>query len=201
MFKNNWWEARVAKHDNTFLHMGPLEYGYRTISPIARGQGNCRPVRKSGFLYQQGPGDYNVSTKALTEAERMAQLAKGKRMTQAGMIVEAVNNTKKKKSRANPPSSNPNLGSSSLAEASEQHDFVGPVEQPPKVQYTCPRYDEIKKYLLDNRAPGELALDTMTILSEPQFYRYIREHGGINLTGLEFRNFLAVADQKGELFM
>lgn len=71
----------------------------------------------------------------------------------------------------------------------------------PSVKYGCPRWDDITQYLFDNRAPGELSLDTMTILSVPLFYRYIRNHGGIDLTPMEFRNFLGVANERKELFM
>ncbi|KAM0152810.1 hypothetical protein ACHAPG_007473 [Botrytis cinerea] len=73
--------------------------------------------------------------------------------------------------------------------------------KPPKVTYLCPRWNEITEHLFSNRGPLKLALDTMGLLSEPTFFRYIRDHGGINLTSLEFRNFLGVADEKRELFL
>jgi hypothetical protein len=52
-----------------------------------------------------------------------------------------------------------------------------------------------------NREPLELALDTMGILSEPVFFRYIRDKGGISLTPMEFREFLGYANERRELFM
>ncbi|KAM0126583.1 hypothetical protein ACHAP3_009244 [Botrytis cinerea] len=73
--------------------------------------------------------------------------------------------------------------------------------KPPKVTYLCPRWNEITEHLFSNRGPLKLALDTMGLLSEPTFFRYIRDHSGINLTSLEFRNFLGVADEKRELFL
>jgi hypothetical protein len=68
-------------------------------------------------------------------------------------------------------------------------------------QYSCPRYEEIKEYLFTNRGPLQLALDTMGILSEPAFYRYIRDRGGISLTPMELREFLGYANERRELFM
>ncbi|TGO07039.1 hypothetical protein BTUL_0342g00060 [Botrytis tulipae] len=73
--------------------------------------------------------------------------------------------------------------------------------KPPTVTYSCPRWNDITEHLFGNRGPLELALDTMELLSEPTLFRYIRDHGGINLTSLEFRNFLGVANEKRELFL
>ncbi|KAB8288102.1 hypothetical protein EYC80_010235 [Monilinia laxa] len=73
--------------------------------------------------------------------------------------------------------------------------------RPPIITYSCPRWNEITGYLFDNRGPLKLALDGMEILSEPTFFRYIRDHGGIKLTPMEFRGFLGVANQREELFL
>ncbi|KAF7920922.1 hypothetical protein EAE99_007774 [Botrytis elliptica] len=73
--------------------------------------------------------------------------------------------------------------------------------KPPTVTSSCPRWNEITEHLSSNRGPLDLALDTMKLLSEPTLFRYIRDHGGIDLTSLEFRNFLGVANQKQELFL
>ncbi|KAF7867432.1 hypothetical protein EAF04_005515 [Stromatinia cepivora] len=73
--------------------------------------------------------------------------------------------------------------------------------KPPVVTYSCPRWDGITEYLFGNRGPLDLALDSMEILSEPTFFRYIRDHGGINLTPMEFRSFLGVANERRELFL
>ncbi|KAJ8059426.1 hypothetical protein OCU04_012370 [Sclerotinia nivalis] len=73
--------------------------------------------------------------------------------------------------------------------------------KPPVITYSCPRWDDITEYLFGNRGPLDLALDSMEILSEPTFFRYIRDHGGINLTPMEFRSFLGVANERQELFL
>ncbi|KAN0108634.1 hypothetical protein V8E51_008376 [Hyaloscypha variabilis] len=61
----------------------------------------------------------------------------------------------------------------------------------------CPRWDEITQYLFANRAPLELALDTMDFdIPEPTLYRYIMDRGGLAITPAEFREFLFTANRK-----
>jgi hypothetical protein len=51
-------------------------------------------------------------------------------------------------------------------------------------EYGCPpnEWETITKYLYANRGPYQLALDTMGWLPEPAFHRYIRDHGGLDIT-------------------
>lgn len=85
-------------------------------------------------------------------------------------------------------------------------------EYPPNhLPYSCPRYDEIKQWLIANRDPLHLAIDSMGILAEPAFYRYIRDRSAylkernlgvaLNVTPHEFRGFLATAQARRELFV
>lgn len=74
-------------------------------------------------------------------------------------------------------------------------------EEIPDQEYRCPRWLEIVAYMCRNRAPLQLALDTMGTLPVPLFYRYIRERGGITLSGLELWNFLGVANSRRVFFM
>ncbi|APA09254.1 hypothetical protein sscle_04g040240 [Sclerotinia sclerotiorum 1980 UF-70] len=71
----------------------------------------------------------------------------------------------------------------------------------PVITYSCPRWDDIVEYLFTNRGLLDLALDSMEVFSEPTFFRYIRDHGGISLTPMEFRSFLGVANERQELFL
>ncbi|KAH9213569.1 hypothetical protein DL95DRAFT_506071 [Leptodontidium sp. 2 PMI_412] len=57
------------------------------------------------------------------------------------------------------------------------------------------------KYLFANGDLLELALDTMRILPESTFYRYIRDHGGIDVSAHELRSFLHMASDNRELFI
>ncbi|KAI9642393.1 hypothetical protein NHQ30_009197 [Ciborinia camelliae] len=86
-----------------------------------------------------------------------------------------------------------------VTESEDPLDYLN--KRPPTVTYSCSRWDAITEYLFRNRGPLELALDSMEILSEPTFFRYIRDRGGINLTPMEFRGFLGVANERGELFL
>ncbi|TGO32021.1 hypothetical protein BHYA_0365g00010 [Botrytis hyacinthi] len=84
----------------------------------------------------------------------------------------------------------------------EIHDPLGYFNiEPPTVTYSCLRWNDITEHLFSNRGQLELALDTMELLSEPTLFRYIRDHGGIDITPLEFRTFLGVANEKRELFL
>jgi hypothetical protein len=74
-------------------------------------------------------------------------------------------------------------------------------DQIPEETYFCPRWYEIKQYLIDNSAPTKLAISTMGMLSEPGFLRYIRDCGGLEITPQEFRNFLGAANVTRELFL
>ncbi|KUJ09625.1 uncharacterized protein LY89DRAFT_787913 [Mollisia scopiformis] len=188
MFLNNWWNVGVVKFSREFTHMGPLQHGYRKIDKRAIEAGNIEPRKirvgegdGTGLLYSEGPGDRIVISDKLSIANRKAIYAEQKRMVEAGKILFALT---KNPGYVGAPNDNTDNG-----------------ERPPRIQYQCRRWDEIVAYLFANRGPKELALDTMTLLSEPQFYRYIRGRGGINLTGLEFREFLAVANERGILFV
>jgi hypothetical protein len=69
----------------------------------------------------------------------------------------------------------------------------------------CPRWDEINEYLGTHYEPTKLAIETMGMISGPLFLRYIRDLVPIGirpleLTHLEFTNFLGTAGSRGELF-
>lgn len=64
----------------------------------------------------------------------------------------------------------------------------------------CPRYDEIRSYLLKNKDGGNLALNTMKPTPEHILFNYIRENGEITMTPEEWRTFLIVATHANEFF-
>lgn len=65
----------------------------------------------------------------------------------------------------------------------------------------CPRYDEFKKYMLDNTGQGKLCFDTMTVaISEPTLCQYIQSYGGLNITPEELTDFLKNCHMNQELF-
>ncbi|KAH7321533.1 hypothetical protein BKA65DRAFT_540736 [Rhexocercosporidium sp. MPI-PUGE-AT-0058] len=72
---------------------------------------------------------------------------------------------------------------------------------PPIFTDDCPRYVEIRNYVVANRAPLKLALDTMGLLPMPTLYRYFRELGGIDVTAREFVAFLTQSTIQKDLFL
>lgn len=66
----------------------------------------------------------------------------------------------------------------------------------------CPRYEEIRSYLLANRAQGRLCLDIMDFeIPAYNLLQYIYDLGGITITSEEWIAFLQNCDAKGECFM
>ncbi|KAF5874365.1 uncharacterized protein Bfra_004370 [Botrytis fragariae] len=64
---------------------------------------------------------------------------------------------------------------------------------------SCPRYDEIKNYLINQKR--ELAIDTMRFrMPEHTLHQYIRRNGGIDLSAEEWREFLLNSSERKELF-
>lgn len=63
----------------------------------------------------------------------------------------------------------------------------------------CPRYDEIRNYLINQRR--ELAIDTMKFrMPEHTLHQYIRRNGGIDLSAEEWRGFLLNCNERKNLF-
>ena len=66
----------------------------------------------------------------------------------------------------------------------------------------CPRYDEIRQYLLENRAQGKLCLDTMDFaISRDTFLHYINVYGGISVTPREWEDFLRTCYERREVLL
>lgn len=85
----------------------------------------------------------------------------------------------------------------------ERQRLRGPVAQPdpqlPPQRPFCPRFDEIRQYIKDNRL--ELALDTLDFrMPEHVMYAHILRRGGIHLTADEWRTFLELCNFRRLLF-
>lgn len=79
----------------------------------------------------------------------------------------------------------------------------GPVAQPdpqlPPQRPNCPRFEEIRRYIKNNRL--ELALDTLDFpMPEHVMYAHILRRGGIKLTADEWRTFLELCNFRRLLF-
>lgn len=66
----------------------------------------------------------------------------------------------------------------------------------------CPRYDEIRFYLMANRGDGRLCLETMDRdMPENTLLNHILQLRQINITTDEWRTFLRTANDKGQFFL
>jgi hypothetical protein len=73
-------------------------------------------------------------------------------------------------------------------------------EPPPMSRVECPRYDEIRNYLIENRQ--ELALDNSMNFGIPEhiLYNHIIHNGGLSISLEEWRKYLTIATHTKDLF-
>lgn len=181
------------------MHSGPLVHGIRYMTDQKKHAKTFGPLPRElvgeAFFALPLPGDAPDFQEAsamegevptivvVSEAKRVAIDFERERAATARRIKAAVQSLDELEKGA--------------VKEEEEEEVVLPLRE----SYVCPRYDEIRTYLLGQRGANELALDTMTVLSEPQFYRYIRDRGGIQISAQEFRAFLWTANERHELFM
>jgi len=186
LFREEFWDVQVRKYGADATKMGPLKYGTRIVI------GDPRKIESMGklerIIYESGVYERSFEYTAISEGwideEKEEALKRNEREVRSRQISDEM------RTKSLPGVSD------------EEEDIPMEVDDSPLMPvYSCPRYEEIRDHLFANRGPLELALDTTEILSEPAFYRYIRERGGISLTPMEFRGFLGSASEKRELFM
>ena len=90
-------------------------------------------------------------------------------------------------------------------ETDDYSDILSEAERPTP---PCPRYQEISKYLLENRAQGALFLDTLPhhMQSGPGYPEnvlldQILNFGGLQITPEEWNLFVQTASERGEMFI
>jgi len=191
LFKNEFWGVKVRKYGVDATKMGPLGYGTRTVIGDPRMPKTIERLEKRDYesgVYE-GIFEDTAIREGSTEREKEEALTRNAMAVRSRQIFDAM---RTKNFR----------GEGINTEHGEERDLQAGLRHPlPTPEYLCPKYEEIKEYLLANRGPLELALDTMGILSEPAFFRYIRDRGGISLTPMEFRSFLGIASGRRELLM
>ena len=186
LFTDEFWDVKARKYGADATKMGPLEYGTRTVI------GDPRRIETRGRLdkrdYESGLYEGIFENTAIcegwTDGEKEEALRRNAMAVRSRQIFDAMR-TKILRD----------------VDDEEENSQTELDDSPLIPDYSCPRYEEITEYLFASGGPLELALDTMGILSEPAFYRYIKDRGGISLTPMEFRGFLSSADERGELFM
>ncbi|KAG4440490.1 hypothetical protein IFR05_004025 [Cadophora sp. M221] len=93
-------------------------------------------------------------------------------------------------------------GVSNTNAAGSLYDPSDPEEVIAAETYNCPRFDEIARFMFDNRGPwfGLSLCGYDEHNTRAQFYRYVQDRG-LKITPIEFRNFLGVCNEKEELFL
>lgn len=192
LFDQDLWEVQLRSKGKDALKMGPLKYGTRTVeggSTVTR-----ITLNQAEKIVQVDDFEDIAISVAASEAQRATQQGENSRRSKGQSIREALS--------LRPLSSRIAQKDQYGNDDGDGGDFEVRVPEIPLMPTpTCPRYDEIKKYLFANRDLLELALDTMRILPESTFYRYIRDHGGIDVSAHELRSFLHMASDNRELFM
>jgi hypothetical protein len=186
LFRDEFWNVKGRKYGADATKMGPLGYGTRTVIGDPRIPRSMERLEKRDYesgVYE-GKFEDTAIFEGWTDGEKEAALRRNAMAVKSRRIINAMKTKNFRDVDDEEEDLQTELGDSPLTP-----------------RYSCPRYEEIKEYLFANRGPLELALDTMGVLSEPAFYRYIRDRGGISLTPMEFRSFLGIASGRRELFM
>ncbi|CZS90034.1 hypothetical protein WAI453_002987 [Rhynchosporium graminicola] len=199
------WDQKVRSYGLKALEIGPLKYGLRfdrgSLERIMTTDPESNDLVTTiktfdGILHGSISIGDPVSVQQIVLAETI-------RLMKSLRISEALSDS----------NSVPSSASSAQDDTRQDltfnpEDRIKTVPEYPEIyigssQFTqqCPRFEEIKAFLIANRAEQKLALDTMGILPEGTFYRYISRFKGITVTQRELKAFLSQCFEKKELFI
>jgi hypothetical protein len=184
LFDGDMWTTDVVRFSSAATAMGPLTYG--SLEDYESPQHEDRAIGVKLLNYEMDIAEDRINSTSIGSRNlvNINELEDRRRVE-----ADRIRNLAKRPltARERPPSP------TSLSDLDDGSDFP--------VIYDCPRYSEIKDYLLANRHHGQLALDSMDFhIPEPTFYRYIIDCGGLAITPLELRNFLYTTHLRQELF-
>ena len=189
--REEFWEQNVRSCGLEALQMGPLRYGIRhpfentTEQHFIRRMDNGKVQKVKQLELRMQP---HVPV-GRAEAPQEIAIPEAKIMARAQKITEAMAGLSLKQSR----NGNKEGSSTPLAKAKQDKSPASESDSDPEARekrvseyppvyvdvsdftQSCPRYEEIKQFLIMNRAEQKLALDTMGLLPEPTFNRYIRD--------------------------
>ncbi|KUJ13001.1 uncharacterized protein LY89DRAFT_785531 [Mollisia scopiformis] len=196
LFQPATWNV-VMKNLGTASHMGPCTVGTRIFPMFGQ-----TPDWYT-YLTSENPNQVAAALGLMKVDPQLGKMYGLDRVKQVEEIYSRLGMSASARSqlRASQASSEPTLGQRQAMITANKWDTLPDEEEIPLEDWKCPRYQEIFAYLCSNRAPLELALDTMTILPFTVFYRYIRDRGGITLSAMELWNFLGLASKREELFL
>ena len=221
MMRKEFWELNVRSRGLQALQMGPLRYGIRypcentTDKHFIRRMDNGKVQKVKQLELTMQP---HVAG-GLADAAQEISIDGIKRLARAQQTHEAMAGLSLKQSEKGTGEGSskslatakrdkgPASESDSDPEAREKRVSEYPPVYVDGSNFTqqCPRYGEIKQFLIMNRAEQKLALDTMGLLPQPTFYRYINDfnknQNKFDLGVQEFKAFLSQCNRKKELFM
>lgn len=178
--------------------MGPLTYGSRIFAEDFEQASNYQIMTNSSWAADPFYFMLRAISADMTDGERVYWTFENQRRAQAQVIVQASSRIL----GAARPALNPGsaIGNEEHGENEDDEDTSDEEESPEPVP-VCPRWFEITEYMFENRAPLQLALDTMDFeIPEGTFYRYVMDRGGLQITPAEFREFLRCANHTDDLF-
>jgi hypothetical protein len=160
------------------LHMGPKTIGYEMQQ---------RTNANQQQTYQQvthNPGSHGIIGSNFTEEEKLERWVEYERSLEASKILDVFRDPNSWRDlQKNPPAS----ANTSVGDMDDSQD-------PP-----CPRFNEIRKYLIDNR--GVLAFETMHfVMGEHVLLSHIVRYDKIKIQPEELRAFLKMCDKNRDLF-
>ena len=190
LFNPDAWDAAFRRYRTEGTKMGPLTEGTRRMVYDLEGYYNTVRQRKI-------PGPDRPLDISMTLEEKSRWINENSRRGQARKIITKL---KFQESQNWLYGAHPETRRDGVIDNldSKWSDTDDEEDEPTP---TCKRWNEIKNYLFANRGPNELAWDSMIFdIAEWTLYRYITERGGINLSPVEWHDFLVFADHKKQLF-
>lgn len=203
VFQPDFWD-HARKYGTEATRMGPKTLGSR----IAIDQGEHRDIVWSPE-YDLIPDESVVITNSMRPEEERAANMENLRRARAHRISTGINYSLQQTLEAHdttdamdvdelgdmPPDHFITLGKNFDTLSAIDTEFSHSVLPP------SPRYEEIRNYLLANRAQGRLCLDTMAFyIPAYRVLHYIQDFGGISITPDEWIAFLGHCSDRNESF-
>jgi len=159
------------------LHMGPKIHGYE----MQKANSSKKPTYKEVI---HDVGDYVMKEDNFTEQQNLLVDLENERRLEARKILDALRDTSSWVDNQNNPPTTADTGDEDKDDS----------QDPP-----CPRFNEIRKYFVDNR--GILAFETMHFsMGEHVLLSHVVRHNKIQISPEELRAFLKMCHKRRVLF-
>jgi hypothetical protein len=189
LFQSEFWDRSVRAMGARATQFGPLSVGMRLLAEDREAPENYQIILQPAMRIEENLTQHVIHD-GMTESEKAGWEFENKRRSQALLIFYSIATGSETEPLAVPPNQPKDPGTEAQGVQVEDEGIPD-----------CPRWTEILNYLLNNRGPLELALDSLTFeIPEPTLYRYILNRGGLDISPTEWRAFLRTANHKGEYF-